>query len=128
MRDYLIRLLPRVKRVDRLSYPLKRTGHASPALCPERVLLKQVPLGQSPSLHRLRSPFGSLFGNFSGSMELSDFLCPFIIGLRPQTSQRGPRSLSLSLKERGRWRFRGHPLKGTCQEKKVVRKQEEAFF
>jgi hypothetical protein len=22
----------------------------------------------------------------------------------------------------------GHPLKGTCQEKKVVRKQEEAFF
>src|SRR4030067_2998557 len=24
--------------------------------------------------------------------------------------------------------IRGHPLKGTCQEKKVVRKQEEAFF
>ena len=35
-------------------YPLKRTGHASPALGPERGLLKQVPLGQPPSLHLLR--------------------------------------------------------------------------
>jgi hypothetical protein len=26
------------------------------------------------------------------------------------------------------WKQKGHPLKGTCQEKKVFHKQEEAFF
>src|SRR3972149_9901746 len=38
----------------RLTYPLERTLHALPALCPERVLLWQVPFGQTPSLHPLR--------------------------------------------------------------------------
>ena len=37
-----------------LPYSLQRTGRAGPALCPGRVLLGRVPLGQSPSLHRLR--------------------------------------------------------------------------
>lgn len=38
-----------------LSYAVQRTGHAfHPALCPERVLLDPVPLGQTPSLHPLR--------------------------------------------------------------------------
>jgi hypothetical protein len=37
-----------------LPYPLQRTGRAGPALSPGRVLLVRVPLGQSPSLHRLR--------------------------------------------------------------------------
>ena len=37
-----------------LPYSLQRTGHAGPALCPGRVLLGRVPLGQSPSLHHLR--------------------------------------------------------------------------
>ena len=41
------------------TYPLQRTGRADPALCPGRVLLTRLPLGPSPSLHRLRNrPFG----------------------------------------------------------------------
>lgn len=36
-------------------YPLKRAGHALPALSPEHVTLGRIPLGQPPSLHRLRS-------------------------------------------------------------------------
>jgi len=38
----------------RQTYSLRRTERTWPALCPGRVLLEQVPLGQSPSLHRLR--------------------------------------------------------------------------
>ena len=41
-------------------YPLKRTVHTCPALCPECVLLKQISFGQLPSLHPLRSPLTSL--------------------------------------------------------------------
>ena len=40
-----------------LTYPLERAGRAGPALCPGRVALGRVPLGQLPSLHRLRRPF-----------------------------------------------------------------------
>src|SRR5262245_54589442 len=36
-----------------LTYPLKRAEHALPALGPEHVTLKQIPLGQPPFLHRL---------------------------------------------------------------------------
>jgi hypothetical protein len=36
-----------------LSYPLKHVGHVIPALCPVHVTLKQIPLGQPPSLHHL---------------------------------------------------------------------------
>ena len=36
-----------------LTYPLKRAGHAWPALSPGHVTLKQIPLGQPPSVHRL---------------------------------------------------------------------------
>jgi hypothetical protein len=32
----------------------------------------------------------ALFGDFIGTMELCDFLCRFIVGVRPWTSQRGP--------------------------------------
>ena len=39
----------------RLTYPLQRTGRASPARCPERVLSGRIPFGQAPSLHPLRS-------------------------------------------------------------------------
>ncbi len=60
-----------------LTYPLKRTGRACPALCPGHVLLKRIPLGQPPSLRGLRRPTRTLFGHFPGTMELSDFLCPF---------------------------------------------------
>src|SRR5208282_1790808 len=38
----------------RLTYPLQRTGRVGPARCPGRVLLLQVPFGQTPSLHPLR--------------------------------------------------------------------------
>ncbi len=37
-----------------LTYPLQRTGRVRPARCPGRVLLWQVPFGQSSSLHPLR--------------------------------------------------------------------------
>ena len=36
-----------------LTYPLKRAGHAWPALSPGHVTFKQIPLGQPPSVHRL---------------------------------------------------------------------------
>jgi hypothetical protein len=36
-----------------LAYSLKRAGHALPAQSPGHVTLKQIPLGQSLSLHRL---------------------------------------------------------------------------
>src|SRR5262249_49420655 len=36
-----------------LTYPLKRAGHVLPALGPVHVTLGHLPLGQSPSLHRL---------------------------------------------------------------------------
>src|SRR5438132_3052380 len=38
-----------------LTYPLKRAGHAAPALSPGHVTLGSIPLGQPPSLHRLLS-------------------------------------------------------------------------
>ena len=38
-----------------LTYPLQRTMRVFPARCPGRVLLWQVPFGQSASLHPLRS-------------------------------------------------------------------------
>ena len=60
VRHYRIRLLPQVDDVEvaasaacRLTYWLQRTVRAWPALSPGRVLLGRVPLGQSPSLHRL---------------------------------------------------------------------------
>src|SRR6516164_1113744 len=37
-----------------LTYPLQRTGRVVPARCPGRVSLRQVPFGQTPSLHPLR--------------------------------------------------------------------------
>src|SRR6266478_5446309 len=37
-----------------LTYPLQRAGRVFPARCPGRVLLWQVPFGQTPSLHPLR--------------------------------------------------------------------------
>src|SRR5213593_4668194 len=40
-----------------LPYPLDRALRAAPALCPGRVAFGRVPLGQSPSLHRLRGRF-----------------------------------------------------------------------
>ena len=37
------------------TYPLKHARHVFPALSPGHVTLERFPLGQSPSLHRLRS-------------------------------------------------------------------------
>ena len=45
------------RRTLRLTYPFERAERVAPALCPERVALGQVSLGQAPSLHRLRSRF-----------------------------------------------------------------------
>src|SRR5206468_6451424 len=43
-----------------LAYPLQRAGQDLPALSPEPVTLKRLPLGQSPFLHRLLSLSPSL--------------------------------------------------------------------
>src|SRR5208283_2602110 len=47
-------MTPRRRIPFHLTYPLQRTVRAAPALCPGRVLLLWVPLGQSPSLRLLR--------------------------------------------------------------------------
>jgi hypothetical protein len=44
--------------VSSLTYPLKRAGQVLPALSPEPVALKRLPLSQSPFLHCLRSSIG----------------------------------------------------------------------
>jgi hypothetical protein len=88
-RNYRIRLLPQVitptrqRHRHRHAYLLQLTRRVRSALCPGRVLLGQVPLGQSPSLHLLRHRLPGLFGNFLGTTELSDFLYPCIVGVRP---------------------------------------------
>ena len=43
--------------VGSLSYPLERAWRADPTQCPGCVLLGRFPLGQPPSLHRLRGRF-----------------------------------------------------------------------
>ena len=48
-------LLPPIPLGD-LTYSLERAWRACPALSPERVALRRVPLGRPPSLHRLRRP------------------------------------------------------------------------
>ena len=65
------------------SYPLQRTGRVFPARCPGRVLLGQVPFGQTPSLHPLRRRLPGLVRGLLGTVGLSDFPGPFIIGVRP---------------------------------------------
>src|SRR5258707_1109786 len=55
------------------SYPLQRTRRVSPARCPGRVLLRQVPFGQTPSLRPLRNRLpGVVRGlpRYSGSVRL----------------------------------------------------------
>src|SRR5208337_2617621 len=61
----------------RLSYPRQRTRRVYPALSPERVLLAQVPLGQTPSLHLLRrrcSGFVRRLPRYYGSVRLPVFV------------------------------------------------------
>ena len=56
-----------------LTYPLQRTRRVSPARCPGRVLLRQVPFGQTPSLRPLRNRLpGVVRGlpRYSGSVRL----------------------------------------------------------
>ena len=81
-------------RFCRLSYLRQLAWRDYPALSPERVLLAQIPLGQTPSLHPLRRRYSALFGDFLGTMGLSDFPCSFIIGSCPWTSRCVPRALA----------------------------------
>ncbi len=46
--------------LSRLPYPLQRTLQTFPKLCSAPVLLVQIPLGQAPSLHHLRSRYYGL--------------------------------------------------------------------
>ena len=48
---------PSLNPLSRVTYPRGRTLRVDPALCPGRVLLSRVPLGQPPSLHPLRHRF-----------------------------------------------------------------------
>jgi hypothetical protein len=66
------------------AYTLERTRRAGPALCPGRVLLVRVSLGQAlPSTASADVGGPSLFGGFFGTMGLSDFPWPCITGVRP---------------------------------------------
>lgn len=67
-----------------LTYPLQRAERVFPARCPGRVLLGQVPFGQTSSLHPPAAGCPVLFGDFSGTVGLSDFPGPFVIGVRPR--------------------------------------------
>ncbi len=60
-----------------LTYSLQRTGRTWPALGPGRVLLGRVPLGQSPSLHRLRRRLPGLvrrLHRYYGTVRLPGFV------------------------------------------------------
>ena len=60
-----------------------------PALRPERVTLNRFPLATSlPSTTSAAGP-PALFGSFPGTMEVSDFPSPCIIGVRPWTFRCG---------------------------------------
>ena len=68
VRNYLIRLLPRVADVEphrgirvplcRCTYPVQSTRHGGPARCPVRGRLSRVPLGHRPFLPCLRRRVG----------------------------------------------------------------------
>jgi len=92
MRNYLIRLLPRVDAEALL--PLVpasvRLTSLILSLCTGLVGLKRVPLGQVPSLHHLRRSMVTpcvieepLFDGFPRTMGLSDCSAAFILELRP---------------------------------------------
>ena len=74
-------------RLCRMTYPLQRTERVFPARCPGLVSLLQVPFSLTASLHPLRPPFALgcpvLFGDFVGTVGLSDLPRPFFIGVRP---------------------------------------------
>jgi hypothetical protein len=60
-----------------LSYPRQLAGRIAPALSPGRVLLAQVPLGQTPSLHLLRRRNSGLvrrLPRYYGSVRLPVFV------------------------------------------------------
>ena len=67
----------------RLTYPLKRAGHATPALGPGHVTLKRIPLGQPIPSTVSAATGAALFGGFKSTIGLSDFPCPCILGVRP---------------------------------------------
>ena len=66
-----------------LSYPLQRAERVFPARCPGRVLWGRFPLARPlPSIPSVAG-CPALFGDFPGTVGLSDFPCPFVIGVRP---------------------------------------------
>jgi hypothetical protein len=85
-----------------LTYPLQRTGRIRPARCPGRVLLGQVPFGQTASLHPLRRRLPGLvrgFRRYYRSVRLPVFVhhrrASLDFPMRPQTySVWGERGIS----------------------------------
>ena len=73
-----------------LTYPLEHTEHTFPALSPACVLPRRFPLARPRPSIASADARASLFGNFAGTMGLSDFPCPFIVGVRLPTSRHGP--------------------------------------
>src|SRR5579864_2254259 len=76
-----------------LTYPLQRTGRVFPARCPGRVLLLQVPFGQTSSLHPLRCRWPSFvrrLRRYYRSVRLPVFVhhrrASLGFPMRPQTS------------------------------------------
>src|SRR5712691_11831468 len=84
------------------SYPLQRTGRVRPARCPGRVLLLQVPIGQTASLRPLRRRLPGLVRRlrwYYRSVRLPVFVhhrrASLDFPMRPQTySVRGERGIS----------------------------------
>jgi hypothetical protein len=65
-------------------------GHAYPALRSGTCSAPSVPLGPSPSLHRLRLACANLFADFTATTQRSDFSSSCIIGYGSSPSQCGP--------------------------------------
>ena len=131
LRNYLIRLLPQVMTPIRtkglrmahdLTYPLKRTGRACPALCPGHVLLNRIPLGQPPSLRGLRRPSSDVvrplpryYGAVRLPMPVHHWIVSLDFPMRPwyltRTGTRSPGSRARCFRTRQGLRPRGVP---TC--------------
>ena len=75
-----------------LPYRSSALGASVPALSPGRVLLARISFGPAPFPPRPPRPVARRCSvASSGTTRLSDFLEPFIIGVRRSTSRRGPR-------------------------------------
>ena len=84
-----------------LAYPFERTLHAYPAPRPVRVCPNRFPLANPFPSIASAAPCRALFGNFSGTIRLSDFPCSFVISLDPRLPNAAVATLSWPRANRG---------------------------